>query len=72
MKICKLPLKLKLELKLNYNVSEIYDPNDENGILWNDKKLKINWPCKKPIISCRDKKYFSLDNIDDKKLPNLK
>ena len=37
------------------------DENSENGILWNDKSLKIKWPIKKPIISKKDKdnKSFS-------------
>jgi len=35
----------------NYR-SKIY----ERGIKWNDRTLNINWPCKKPILSKKDKK----------------
>jgi dTDP-4-dehydrorhamnose 3,5-epimerase-like enzyme len=30
------------------------------GILWNDKKIKIKWPIKNPIISKKDKQNISL------------
>ena len=50
--------------KLNiviYSCTKYRDENSENGILWNDKSLKIKWPIKKPIISKKDKdnKSFS-------------
>ena len=34
----------------NYRVKD-----NEYGIMWNDKSLKIKWPIKKPIISKKDK-----------------
>lgn len=27
-----------------YKVTDFYHPNDEGGIMWNDKTLNINWP----------------------------
>ena len=42
---------------LHYKVSELYDEKDEFGIFWNDKDLLINWPCKNPILSEKDKKH---------------
>ena len=39
-----------------YKLSNYYKPNFEDGIIWNDKKIKTNWPVKKPIISKKDKK----------------
>ena len=38
-----------------YFLSEDWYPNEESGIIWNDKLLKINWGIKKPIISKKDK-----------------
>ena len=32
------------------------DSNKQHSYRWNDPKLKINWPIKKPILSSRDKK----------------
>ena len=45
--------------KLNiiyYKLSNYYHPKYENGILWNDKFLKIKWPIKNPIVSIKDRK----------------
>jgi len=39
-----------------YKLSNYYHPKYEDGILWNDKILKKNWPCKKPQVSEKDKK----------------
>ena len=38
-----------------YFLSEDWHPNQESGIIWNDKSLNINWGVKKPIISKKDK-----------------
>lgn len=39
-----------------YQLSNYYRPQYEDGIVWNDKMLKIKWPIKKPIVSMKDKK----------------
>ena len=52
--------------KLNiiyYKLSNYYKPNFENGIIWNDKKLKIKWPIKKPKVSMKDNKLKSFDEF---------
>ena len=44
--------------KLNviyYKLSNYYHPEYEDGILWNDKSLKLKWPTMKPIVSKKDK-----------------
>ena len=45
-----------------YGCTNYRDRKSEKGILWNDKDLKIKWPCKKPILSEKDKKNLSLKN----------
>ena len=40
---------------ISYSCTNYRNKNREKGILWNDKKLKIKWPIKKPIISKKDK-----------------
>ena len=38
-----------------YFLSEDWQPDQESGIIWNDKFLKINWGIRKPILSKKDK-----------------
>jgi len=52
--------------KLNivyYKLSNYYKPQFEDGIIWNDKSLKIKWPVKKPKISKKDIKLQTFDNF---------
>jgi len=44
-----------------YKLSNYYQPKYEDGILWNDKSLKIKWPISKPMVSKKDRnlKKFS-------------
>tara|TARA_Y100001958_G_C21012336_1_gene391945 strand:- start:32 stop:586 length:555 start_codon:yes stop_codon:yes gene_type:complete len=63
---------LSKEAILHYNTSKVYDPKNESGLIWNDKKLNINWPIKKPIVSEKDKKFRTLNDIINlNKLPKL-
>ena len=39
-----------------YKLSNYYQSKFEDGLLWNDKFLKIKWPSKKPKLSKKDKK----------------
>ena len=52
-----------------YKCTEIYHPEDEYGLLWDDKDLNIQWPVKDPILSNRDKSLPTLQYIDKKYLP---
>ena len=40
--------------EITYKCSEIYHPEDEHGIMWNDPKIGIKWPAMNPILSDRD------------------
>ena len=42
-----------------YNCTNYRDKKSEVGIKYNDKKLNIKWPTRKPIISNKDKKNLS-------------
>jgi len=44
-----------------YKLSNYYHPKYEDGIIWNDKSLRINWPTKKPIVSKKDKMLKTFD-----------
>ena len=43
-----------------YKCTNYRDKNSERGIFWNDPKLKIKWPIKKPILSIKDRKNLNL------------
>ena len=46
-----------------YQLSDYYNPKYEDGLLWNDKILNINWPFKNPLISKKDKKLKSFKDF---------
>lgn len=48
---------------ISYKVDNYYNPDFEDGVLWNDKDLKINWILEKDKIMISEK---------DKKLPTFK
>ena len=41
-----------------YHLDNYRDAKNESGIPYNDKKLRINWKTKKPILSLRDKNHL--------------
>lgn len=46
-----------------YKCDELYHPEDEGGILWNDIDVGIDWPYKdEPLLSEKDKNHPSLKN----------
>ena len=45
-----------------YKCTEIYHPEDEYGIVWNDPQVSIDWNITDPNISNRDKELPLLSN----------
>lgn len=43
-----------------YKCSDLYSPEDENGIIWSDPDINIDWPIDKPLVSAKDKQYLPL------------
>jgi dTDP-4-dehydrorhamnose 3,5-epimerase len=37
-----------------YKCTEIYHPDDEGGLRWNDPDIGIAWPVKEPFLSAKD------------------
>ena len=56
-------LTLKKENIICYSCTEYRSPVDERSLLYNDTKIKIKWPTKKPNISKKDKNAKSLDSL---------
>ena len=43
-----------------YSNNNYRSKKNEIGLIWNDRKLKINWPKKKFIISNKDKNNLNM------------
>ena len=54
---------LEKENLVFYGCTNYRSKNNELGILWNDKDLKIKWPLKKPIVSKKDKNNLTFKNF---------
>jgi dTDP-4-dehydrorhamnose 3,5-epimerase len=48
-------------VEITYKCTDVYDPNLDGGIRFDDPELNIDWKIKEPILSEKDKKlpYFS-------------
>jgi len=56
---------LSEEADVLYKVSNEYSPEHEDGIIWNDPKLNIDWPISKPIVSSNDSKLSLFENLEN-------
>ena len=54
-------LTLKKENIICYSCTEYRSPKNERSLKFNDPKLKIKWPNKRPIISTKDYNASSFD-----------
>ena len=53
-------LCISKDCTVNYKCSNYRNTKYEKTLLWNDQNIRIKWPCKKPILSKKDKKGLSL------------
>ena len=51
--------------EITYKCSEIYHPEDEQGICWDDPNIGIEWPGTNPIMSEKDRQLPFLNTILD-------
>lgn len=54
-----------------YKCTDIYDPDDDKGILWSDPDINIDWPVTNPILSDKDKKLLTLSSFKSNQLPAI-
>lgn len=52
-----------------YKCSDYFDPADDQGVLWNDPGLGIDWRNASPILSPKDQQYLPLSEIPRDRLP---
>ena len=50
--------------EITYKCSEIYYPEDERGLQWDDPDIAIDWPGMDPILSEKDRQLPPLKDID--------
>lgn len=46
-----------------YKCTDLYAPNDEIGVVWNDPGLGIDWPIADPVLSEKDRALGSLQDL---------
>jgi len=51
--------------QLIYYCTQVYSPENERGIIWDDKELDIAWPIENPILSDRDRDLPPLSQVDN-------
>ena len=52
-----------------YKTTDLYNPDDEYGVLWSDPDIEIDWPVEVPIVSDKDKQYSRLKDALETQLP---
>ena len=45
----------------SYQVGEFYTPGSESGLLYNDPRLKLEWPLPVAVISEKDERWKTLE-----------
>lgn len=51
--------------EVQYKVDELYSPDHDRGIAWNDSELNIDWPVNEPVLSEKDTKHPTLAEADN-------
>ncbi len=52
-----------------YKTTDLYNPDDEYGVLWSDSTIGIDWPVEVPIVSDKDKQFPGLKETPETHLP---
>ena len=53
-------------VEVQYKVDELYSPENDRGIIWNDPEIGIEWPIDiTPILSEKDQKASLLKDIEN-------
>jgi len=55
-----------------YKTTDLYNPDDEHGVLWSDPAIGIDWPVEVPVVSDKDKLFPGLKEAPEANLPIYK
>jgi dTDP-4-dehydrorhamnose 3,5-epimerase len=59
-------MTLTNDVEVQYKVDELYAPECDRGIIWNDPSIEIEWPIDViPILSTKDEKAPLLEDADN-------
>lgn len=53
-----------------YKCTDLYAPEHEHGVLWNDPDIAIAWPVRHPILSPKDSRYPRLAQLTSELPPH--
>lgn len=56
-------LNLEDSTIFSYKCTHFYNKESEDGLLWNDPELNINWGIKNPVLSEKDQYYKKFVNL---------
>jgi dTDP-4-dehydrorhamnose 3,5-epimerase len=45
---------------VQYKCTDLYAPNDEIGVVWNDPEIGIEWPVASPVLNTKDREWPTL------------
>jgi dTDP-4-dehydrorhamnose 3,5-epimerase len=51
-----------------YKTTDVYRPEEEGGIRWDDPAIGIDWPVEEPVVSERDRHHPALAEVDRSRL----
>jgi dTDP-4-dehydrorhamnose 3,5-epimerase len=59
-------MTLTEDAEVQYKVDELYAPECDRGIMWNDSEINIEWPIDvQPVLSAKDEKAPLLKDADN-------
>lgn len=57
-------LTLKDHTIFTYKVTNYYNKESEDGVMWNDSDINVNWGIEHPLLSAKDQEVGSLKDFD--------
>ena len=54
-----------------YKCTDVYRPDDEGGVAWDDPDLAVPWPVDRPALSDKDRAYPRLRDLGPGDLPRV-